>query len=475
MREGKLQLSVVKEVRRYWPEILITVVVLLYHFTSPVLFNYTDGVVFGTAHIDALYPHYPLFYPLLMQGLMFVTGSFCDALTGMRFLQLFTVWAAMLYTVNSFSSRKWQATIALLLFTPIIVFQLGLGTESLFISAELLFLSSLIRLFRKATKWNVIVHLCALMLMLSTRHTGIIIATIPFVFLGIRWLKERTKQNFIPLVRMGAAYGTVYIFLSLINAGATLVLSAPKVTLYGRPAMHIITETLWHIEDPQAYDALVRAWRGQAKDEFDVRLQQCITESRDIWFGPRSCLEKYVNEVYPYFSKQDRRTFVDRQLNDVYVQFLTCGDRHVYLYLLKALWNFFPGTTDAVSTYITSHESFYRDNLNNNGYWQCDFNDYFGEDRDRLTIIRLAAAVETLFTAIGMNFLLWLVIFRTGLLRNKLMGLSMAVTLLLHVVVLTFFTCFLARYTVPNSIILIFTGLLLLPDKLPFRPFLKRM
>ena len=472
MRESnRLQRLEISVLRKYLPEILTTIVVLLYYLTTPVLFNYTDGIVFATSHIDALYPHYPLLYPLLTQTLVFLTESFCDTVKGMQLLQLFLVWLSLLYTINSFSVRKkWQVTITLLLFTPIIVFQLGPGTESLFISGQLFFLSSFLRILQNRARWDVVVHLSALLLMLSARHTGIIIASFPFIFLGLKWLKDKTKKNFLPILKLGGAYGVIYLCLTVVNTGATFALGSTKVPLYGRPAMHIISVILENIDNKEEYDRLISAWRSQANDEFDLKLQECIVEAGNIWMGPRMCLEEYVNHKYPYFLRQKKRTFIDQHLNDVYIQFLATGDKHIYQYFVGAFMHFLPGYSDAVNSYIDSHNNFFKDNPANS-VWRCETD----RNENKLFFVRLAGVVEQLFTGIGFCMMIWMWIFRYRLLRNKLLCFSLALMLFLHVIVLTLFTCYLSRYTIPNTIILIFIGLLLLPEQLYFRQFFKKI
>lgn len=445
-------------------ELSIIIVCLLFYFTIPVLFNYIDGIVVGTSHITALYPHYPFFYPLIVQGLMFILGSFCAAFQAMHLLQILMCCFSMIYTIRSVPlNRRKLATILLLTYTPILTFQCTVISESIFISAEILFLATIIRWIHNNSLSNQLLHFLAAAVLLFTKHTGLFFGGILPLYFLIKYLRERDNTWLIRTLKISSVYAYIFVSFFAIDWMFSTALNTTRVPLYGRPAMHIITETYRQIEDPEQRKEFREDWAAKAKDEDDLVFQKFILESENIWMEPRMKFEEYVTKKYPFWTKSEIFDYVETRLNSLYWKYLFSGNFQVNKYFVLNFLNLLPVPSNAVERLLVSHDFFYDDGLNNGVFYQCNFNDTFHRGNVWL-LSSLGTILESLCSLLTGAFFIWYIFFYRTKKRADALVISLLVFLIVNNFVLTIFTVPLPRYSIPGFIVLIFMVILMFPE-----------
>lgn len=446
-------------------EFLVIVVCLLFYFTTPVLFNYIDGIVVGTSHITALYPHYPFFYPLIVQGTMFVLGSFCAAFQVIQFLQIVLCCLAMIYAIRSIPhNRKKLTTILLLAYTPILAYQCTIMSESVFLSVEIFFLATVVRWVNGNNSLsNKLLHFLVATVLLFTKHTGLLFGGILPLFFLINYLRERDKIWLIRTLKISSVYAYIFVSFFTIDWMFSKALNSTRVSLYGRPAMHIITETYRQIEEAEQRKDFIKDWAAKARDEDDLIFQQFILESENVWMGPRMKFEEYVVKKYHSMTKAEVLDYVEAKLNSQYWSYLFSGNFHVYKCFVMNFLNFLPVGSGSVDRLLVSHDFFFDDGLNDGVFYQCNFNNTF--QRGNLWHLSLFGVFfEFLSTTIISLFFIWYIFFYRIKRRIEALIISLLVFLLVNNFVLTLFTVPLPRYSIPNYIVLLFMVIIMFPE-----------
>lgn len=444
-------------------ETLIVAVAAFYYVTTPTLFNYIDGIIVGTIGLKGLYPHYPFLYPTIGQGAVFILQNFCTAFKWMQISQLMVCILILIHAIRSVPPNKKRFTTFLLLaYSPILIFQFNIISESVFFSAQILFTSTIIRYLFKNDRslFNLGLHALSAAVLLYTKHVGILFGGIlPLVFL-IRWMKSRESIWFKRTVYISLAYGILFLFSVLINFFYVKILRSTEVPLYGRPAMHIIDEAYKKIDQQEDKDTFVADWAAKSSHEDELILQQFILESDDIWPEPHAKFTDYIKNKYPHWSASTQRDYVEQSLNQTYWHYLFSGNPHVLKNFLYNFWKLSPlSKNTSIEKLINSHESFFDHGLHQGDFYGCDFNSSF--QRGNLFFVKaIYSNLESLT-----QFFLWYFLISYFFIRKTRRVDELSISLLVFIFVYTFintiFTYPLDRYSISNLIALIFIVIIL--------------
>lgn len=454
-------------------ETYIILTTLICFLLNPILFNYSDGIVIGTVGIEVLYPHYSLLYPMIGRSFVFLTNSFCLAFKTISFLQLTLCCLVLIHAIRSVPlSKKRLATFLLLAYTPIMIFQLNIMSEGLFFCAQILLLSTIYRLFYKHdyTTKNVGLHILAATILLYTKHIGILFGGIlPLIFL-IKLYKEKQIKWLQKCIQISTAYALIFVSSILVNFFASEFLKTTHVSLYGRPAMHIITEAYRLLDNEDEKEKFKTLWADNASQEDELILQNFILSSGNIWFEPREQFYEYVDAKYLKWSKQEKYDYVEQSLNSTYWNYLTSGNPYVIKNLLSNFWNLLPVLGNhSISTLLVSHESFFDNGLNySNDFHNCDFNHAFKKG-NLFWLEAIYANLEKLTHLFIWCFLLWFTFFYKGLRKLDEFAISILVFILVFTLANTLFTAPLPRYSIPSFIALLFVVIACFPEEYTFR------
>jgi hypothetical protein len=445
----------------YWPHIILISNLLVYYFGFPVVFNFIDGVVFGTSAINSLFPHYPLLYPLSTQAMMFFTGSFCEATLWMRAIHFVLLMVALLYTVEAFENKtqKLLFAVGMMLYTPVFVFQLGPGTEAFFLSFLILYIGSFIRLYFRYSRWHFAVHLIAFTGLIMSRHTGVLLASIPLLFVVSCMifnkqhpLRERSLRYLIAILLV---FGSV----TAINHLASFVLNAPSPPLYGRPAMHIIKNIFHKIPEEAGREQLYQQWRQKATSPLHLKAQECIYLTDHPWLYPKNCLDQFVEEEYPFMSRQKKRSLSDKILNEVYMQFLSTRNKYIWKEMAVSLLKFVPIQSNA-SDMIPNHIMLYQSGVNSTyNFWNCRFDDFFPLNTKKIKLLYIPSAIERIFSLLLMLWVCYSLIRRRTKLPHKHFSFAIMAGAILHILSMWLFTEFLPRYNIATFVLLLFVSI----------------
>ncbi len=451
-------------------EIIIIFIGLFYYMTTPILFNYVDGVVMGTSAINSLFPHYPFLYPLIVQAFTFILGSVCSAFKLLNFIQLALCIGILIHAVRSVPKDRKKLTFYLLMgYSPIILFQFNIMSESIFISAEILLLSTIVRyLYKEDTSFtNMLLHGLAVFVLIGSRHIGILLCVIlPFVLL-VKYTRTWRLVDFSNLLKVSAGYIVLFLYSGTIGFFMSEVLNSTKVPLYGRPAMHVITETFRQIENSKDKETFTENWAAKAANEDEVILQDFILHSNNIWLGPREQFRDYVDKSYPNWSKRERFDYVEKSINSSYWHYLQSGNSHVKKFFILNFWNLLPipGNT-SVNILVQSHEGFYRDGLHLQNY-NCSFSQTFPNKNLFFTKV-FFYNFEKFSQLFIWYFLFWFMIFYRKYREIKAWGWALILFIFLYTLGNTVFTVPLPRYSIPSYIALIYLVISIFPDRYHF-------
>jgi hypothetical protein len=443
---------------RYAPHVGLIICSWTYYLVFPVLFNYVDGVVFGTASIDSLFPHYPILYPLSTKALMFFTGSFCAATLWMKAIHFLLLIPCLLYTLEAFPShrQRWYFACFIMAYSPIFVFQLGPGTEAFFISFTILFLGSFLHLYHGHKGGHFFVHLFAFTCLLLSRHTGAVLGILPVAYFGFKSLQDKKISELRMAIKFGVALCLVILLIGQLNRLTSFVLSSPDVPLYGRPATHIIKNVFNGIPTALEKDALSAAWQLKASNELERKAQWCIINNDNPWHGPQECLLAFVQENFPFATKQAQKNLTESTINKVYWQFLSTGHQYVWKERLISLWKFMPLVSDASHGMRSNHYYLFENEIHDSyNFWNCNFNSYFSLQQWRLHLLTIPIIIEVLFSTL---LLLWLVYSvaknYNAFVRSTILQ-ALLIATCLQLIAMWMFTEYISRYNIPTFILLI--------------------
>lgn len=448
---------------KYKYESLIIFISVFFYLALPVLFNYVDGIVNGTTYITALYPHYPLLYPLIVKVSMFFLGSFCVAFKFLKFVQILICCCILIYTVRSVPyNRKKLMTFLLLGYTPILVFQCNVISESIFISTEILLIATIIRWISSNSFLNKVLHIIAAIVLVYTKHTGLLfLGILPLYFL-IMYIKSKGVEYIYSIFKISFVYVLIFATFIMMNWFASELLKTTKVPLYGRPTMHIITETYRQLNEKQK-KILRDDWSAKAKDKEDIQLQNFILNSDDIWMGPRTEFSDMITKKYSNWSESEVFDYVEIRLNENYWTYLFSGNIYVYKYFVFNFIELFPFYANAIKKLAISNDFLFDSGLNNGSFYNCNFNDSFKKDSFWILKGPLLIA-ERLSNLFYFLFFIWFFLFYKEVKKIGALEISLIVFIVVNTLVLTIFTTPLPRYSIPNFIVLLFIVMVLFPE-----------